>query len=117
LVLGTETFARSLKPGLRVKEREQRQAGNLARPVAWKEIILTVEPARGEPWAEFSGRHGDWGQGVLGSHLNLQLSGIPEGIRGEISTINRQVLSRRCSHPLNLRPQHRTLDTFPTSRF
>jgi hypothetical protein len=48
LVLGTETFARSLKPGLRVKEREQRQVRMLALPVAWEEIILALERVRKE---------------------------------------------------------------------
>jgi hypothetical protein len=62
LVLGTETFARSLQQGLRVKEREQRQARSLARPVAWEEIIRAVERVRGEKWADLSGRYGDWGR-------------------------------------------------------
>ena len=62
LVLGTEAFARSLKPGLRIKEREQRQARKLARPVAWPEIIAALEQARGERWDQLSERHGDWGR-------------------------------------------------------
>jgi putative transposase len=63
LVLGTEAFARSLKQGLRIKEREQRQARDLARPAAWPEIITALEQAHGgEKWDQFSQRHGDWGR-------------------------------------------------------
>ena len=61
-LLGRESFARSLKPGLRMKEREQRQARQLAPAVAWPEIVSALEHARGEKWAEFSARRGDWGR-------------------------------------------------------
>ena len=60
-VLGTESFARSLRQGLRIKEREQRQARKLARPVSWPEIVSALEQARGEKWDDFSMRYGDWG--------------------------------------------------------
>ncbi len=62
LVLGTESFARSLKQGLRIREREQRQARNLTRPLSWPQIVAALERARGEKWADFSLRHGDWGR-------------------------------------------------------
>jgi hypothetical protein len=62
LVLGSEAFARRLKEGLRIKEREQRQARKLTRPLGWPEIIAALEEARGEDWAQFSVRHGDWGR-------------------------------------------------------
>jgi hypothetical protein len=55
LVLGTETSARSLQQGLRVKEREQREARNLVRPVAWEEIILALERARERNGRSFEG--------------------------------------------------------------
>ena len=61
-VLGTESFARSLRQGLRIKEREQRQARKLARPVSWPEIVSALEQARGEKWDDFSMRYGDWGR-------------------------------------------------------
>jgi hypothetical protein len=34
----------------------------LARHVAWSQIIAALEEAKGERWAEFGGRHGDWGR-------------------------------------------------------
>jgi hypothetical protein len=62
LVLGTESFARSLRQGLRIKESEQRQARELAPAVSWAEIVTALEQARGEKWEDFSVRHGDWGR-------------------------------------------------------
>ena len=61
-ILGTQAFARSLKQGLRIKEREQRQARKLSRPVQWPQIIAALEQVRGEEWARFSQRHGGWGR-------------------------------------------------------
>jgi len=62
LVLGTEAFARRVLRGVRGNRREQRPLQALARPVSWAEIVEALEQARGEAWAEFSSRHGDWGR-------------------------------------------------------
>jgi len=62
LVFGTESFARSIKQGLRIKEREQRQARKLARPPSWAQIVSALEQVRGERWDDFSMRYGDWGR-------------------------------------------------------
>ncbi len=38
------------------------QLKGLAEPVPWSRIVWAVEQAKGERWAEWSRRHGDWGQ-------------------------------------------------------
>jgi REP element-mobilizing transposase RayT len=62
LVLGTEDFARRLRRDLRGNPREQAQFRALRRPVSWSRIISVLEKARGEAWAKFKDRHGDWGR-------------------------------------------------------
>ncbi len=61
-VLGTETFARSLARRVRADPREQREVRDLSRPASWEQIIAALEKVRGEPWAAFCDRHGDWGR-------------------------------------------------------
>src|SRR5439155_24967421 len=41
---------------------EKAQLKALAKPVAWSRIISALEQVKGESWAKFSGRHGDWGR-------------------------------------------------------
>jgi hypothetical protein len=60
LVLGSEAFAQGLRRGLRGKPREQAQLKALVRPVTWPQIVSALEQVIGEPWADFSGQHGDW---------------------------------------------------------
>jgi putative transposase len=62
LVLGTEVFARRLRREARGNARKQRQLRVLARPGGWLQIVSAVEKAKGEKWAEFKGRYGDWGR-------------------------------------------------------
>jgi len=62
IVLGSEAFARRLRKNLRGNAREQTQFKALARPVTWTRVVSALERARGEKWAKFSSRHGDWGR-------------------------------------------------------
>jgi len=62
LVLGSEAFTRRLLQGGKLNPREQRQLRLLEQPVTWSQIVSELERAKGETWAEFSGRHGDWGR-------------------------------------------------------
>ncbi len=62
IVLGTEAFARRLRQESGGNPREQAQLKGLSRPVAWCQIVSALERAKGQSWAEFSGRHGDWGR-------------------------------------------------------
>jgi putative transposase len=62
MVLGTEAFARRLRREIGGNAREQVQLKGLSRPVPWGDIVCALEGAKGESWAEFKGRHGDWGR-------------------------------------------------------
>ncbi len=45
---------------LRIKERAQRQALELAPSLFWAEIVFAMEQALGETWDDFGERYGDW---------------------------------------------------------
>jgi len=62
LVLGTESFARRLRQEARGSARKQAQMRELAQRVEWPRIVSALEAAKGERWADFSGRYGDWGR-------------------------------------------------------
>jgi putative transposase len=62
LVLGSETFARALRPQTRDNGREQPALRKLQPRLSWAEIVAAVERVKGESWSEFSHRHGDWGR-------------------------------------------------------
>ena len=62
VVLGSEAFARRLRREVGGNRRGHQRPKGLSRPVAWGEIVSALERAKGERWAEFSGRYGDWGR-------------------------------------------------------
>jgi hypothetical protein len=86
VVLGSEEFARQLRKGLRANRREQPQLKALGQPVEWSRIIASLEQAKGESWADFGGRHGDWGRDAalwLGRRRGrLKLAELGERIGG-----------------------------------
>jgi putative transposase len=61
-VLGTEAFAQGLRRQVQGNRREQAPLKALERPPSWSRIVSALERAKGEPWADFSARHGDWGR-------------------------------------------------------
>jgi hypothetical protein len=42
--------------------REQVQLRKLAGTLSWQQIVRALERVKGESWAHFSERHGDWGR-------------------------------------------------------
>ena len=60
MVLGTQSFAQSLRSKVRGNAREQAAMKRLQKPVSWAVIIKALETLRGEQWSDLSGRHGDW---------------------------------------------------------
>jgi hypothetical protein len=61
VVLGGETFADRMRKRARV-HRETRGRRELARQVGWDDIVRAVEQVKGEAWASFVDRYGDWGR-------------------------------------------------------
>ncbi len=62
MVLGTEAFAQRLRRQVQGNRREQAPLNVLERPPSWSRIVSALERAKGEPWADLSARHGDWGR-------------------------------------------------------
>ena len=62
LVLGSEQFLETIRPMIKGSDREQPQGRNLKRRPAWQKVLRVIEEWRGEKWADFRDRHGDWGR-------------------------------------------------------
>jgi hypothetical protein len=62
VVLGDSGYARKLLAGRKVNEAEQTPARRLRRRVRWEEVVRAAEKIRGESWAKWAERHGDWGR-------------------------------------------------------
>jgi len=63
VVLGGERFARKVRGKIRI-DRETSGQKELRKRLTFAEIIRKVERIKGEQWAEFRDRHGDWGRDV-----------------------------------------------------
>ena len=62
LVLGSPAFAQRLRREARGNGREQKFLRDASRVASWEQIVGAVEQAKGEAWAGFVNRHGDWGR-------------------------------------------------------
>jgi hypothetical protein len=118
VVLGSEEFARQLRRGLRANRREQPQLKAMARPVEWSRIISALEEAKGERWADFGGRHGDWGRDAalwLGRRQGrLKLAELGDMVGGMDYAAVGQAVSRfgkRLAKDTKLRGEIRRLET------
>jgi len=63
LVLGSETFADSLRQQLKIGRETSGRKG-LRKRIAWAHWVRGMEDMKGETWASFRDRHGDWGRDV-----------------------------------------------------
>ena len=62
MVLGSRAFAQRLRREACGDAREQKSLRGAPRVVAWPEIVCALEQAKGQSWADFVDRHGDWGR-------------------------------------------------------
>lgn len=62
VVLGSAKFLKSLRQAWRGDERESRGLKELRGMPTWEQVLAVVERVRGEPWAQFRDRYGDWGR-------------------------------------------------------
>jgi REP element-mobilizing transposase RayT len=65
LVLGDEEFAQRLLAGQKTNEQEQTSVRRLRPRISWAELVKMAEKIKGEPWAQWAERHGDWGRDAL----------------------------------------------------
>jgi len=84
VILGEEAYVRQLEEGLSGDEREQAPLKQLRRRPRWEQAVQVVERLKGEAWAEFRDRHGDWGRDValwLGRmHCGMKLKELAEAV-------------------------------------
>ena len=64
VILGEEACVRQLEQELSKDEREQAPLKQLRRRPRWEQAVRVVERLKGETWADFRDRHGDWGRDV-----------------------------------------------------
>lgn len=62
VVLGTIAFAQSLHQQACGNPREQKALRASAPTASWEQIVAALEQVKGEDWASFADRHGDWGR-------------------------------------------------------
>lgn len=65
LLLGGAEFVRRMKRRARGNAREQPQLKRLRGRPDFPQIVAAVERVKGEKWASFRDRHGDWGRDVV----------------------------------------------------
>ena len=62
VVLGSAAFAQRLRREARGNGREQKFLRSASKVASWEQIVRALEQAKGEDWAGFVNRHGDWGR-------------------------------------------------------
>ena len=62
IALGSAAFAQRLRREARGNPREQKALRGAPDVPAWTQIVSGLEQAKGESWADFVDRHGDWGR-------------------------------------------------------
>jgi hypothetical protein len=62
IALGSQAFAQRLRGEARGNWREQKSLRGAPKAATWPQIVSALERAKGEGWADFVNRHGDWGR-------------------------------------------------------
>ena len=65
LLLGSRQFLERTRPSVSGNRREQPALRKWDRPLSFEAVVAAVERAKGEPWKDFHGRHGDWGRDLV----------------------------------------------------
>jgi hypothetical protein len=65
VALGSAEFCRQLGRVVRADARTQPQARQLRPRPSFGDVVRSVEKVRGEPWAQFRERYGDWGRDLV----------------------------------------------------
>ncbi|HEV2207675.1 MAG TPA: hypothetical protein VG167_02815 [Verrucomicrobiae bacterium] len=117
LVLGSAAFAQRLRREARGNAREQRALRTAAAAPAWAQIVRALEQAKGENWASFAERHGDWGRDAAlwlgrrtGRMTLAQLGRATGGLDYAVVSKTLSRFSRRLSLDGSLREQLASLE-------
>jgi len=96
VALGSQEFLAKVKDWVGRVSKEQPDRAQVLKRVTPAEVVKVVERKRGESWAEFSDRHGDWGRELVlylarrRSGMTLGEIGLALGIK-EYKTVGRAV--------------------------
>ena len=96
VALGSQEFLETVKGWVGRVSKEQPDRAQVLKRVTPADVVKVVERKRGEAWAEFSDRHGDWGRELVlylarrRSGLTLEEIGLALGIK-EYKTVGRAV--------------------------
>ena len=86
LVLGGNDFWKQIRRQLRGQSREQPELGAAVERPTLEAVVGAVEQIKGEPWARFRDRYGDWGRELvlyLGrKQCGLRLKALGEAVGG-----------------------------------
>jgi putative transposase len=64
-VLGEQEFVEKIRARIRGDVREQPGLKEITRPLQFEEIVQVVSKYKGENWAEYARRRGDWGRDMV----------------------------------------------------
>ena len=84
LVLGSQTFLRSVRHTLKGNIKEQPALRALQARPAWAQVVRALEDIKGEPWIRFRDRHRDWGRD-LALYLGRTRCGLSLRELGELA--------------------------------
>ena len=76
LALGSAAFLEQMKGWVGRVTKEQPARQQVLKRVTVAQVVALVERQRGEAWAEFAQRHGDWGRELV-LYLARQRTGLP----------------------------------------
>jgi REP element-mobilizing transposase RayT len=76
MILGSKRFVEEIRSRVRGVIREQPQRRALAQRPKWVQVVKVVETLKGEKWADFRDRHGDWGR-ELALYLGRKMAAVP----------------------------------------
>ena len=76
VALGSQTFLAKVKDWVGRVTKEQPDRVQVLKRASPEDVVKVVEEIRGEAWAEFADRHGDWGRDLVLYLVRLR-SGMP----------------------------------------
>lgn len=75
VLIGSREFIERIKRGMKRLSKEQAGRRDFTVRIAFERIVAVVEQERGEKWARFAERHGDWGRDLV-FYLARRRSGL-----------------------------------------
>ena len=84
MMLGRPAFAQRLRREAYGNARDKKSLRGEHRAAAWPHVVPALEQAKGQSWAEFVNRHGDWGRDAA-LWLGRRAGRLPLAQRGKLA--------------------------------